>query len=437
MRNITSSKTAISSLKERRHRAYKTEDEILGWDEDTLESEIRENDQDIANIKKVKKKRGTKKGAKSGISLNSTFPSDVDFNHPYRQILMAIKTKPFLLMTGMCGTGKSRFARTLAYQTCPKYLQEAGQPGNFQMIAVQPDWYTADEIIGWLSNQGIYHFSPFIAFLIKAWRHVNTPFVLCLDEMNLAKVEEYFADYLSILETRQWINNELVSDAFISAAKMNFYAERDPNMWARFGLKLDDGLRNRFLTNGITLPPNLIVVGTANMDESGRRFSMKVLDRISVIEMTGIDFYGGIKSDDADLKFPINPISHDTIMGRLLYGKEAYELSQKNGDLIISELQSIDKILSQSPFRFGYRVRDAALIYCAHNFQMPGIKDTNEVVYKCLDEIILMKILPRFLGAEKVFDNLLRFTKAKYPRSYQRLLYMQSVANEYSGISFW
>ncbi|SHN43725.1 McrB family protein [Chitinophaga sp. CF418] len=441
MRNIISSKTAIKSLKERRYRAYKTEDEILGLDKQSPEGKIGDIDESIASNKLVKKKRSAKKGVKSGITLSSTFPNNVDFNHPYRQALMAIKTKPFIVMTGMCGTGKSRFARILAYQTCPKKLQEAGRAGNFLMLSVQTEWLANDEIIGWLSNQGIYYFTTFIEFLIKAWKHVDTPFILCLDEMNLAKVEQYFADFLSILETRRWINDELVSDAFISGEKLKFYAERDQNIWTRFGLKLDDRLRNRFLTNGITLPPNLIVIGTANMDENGHTFSMKVLDRISVLELTEIDFYSGIKSDDADFKFPINPISLDTIMGRLLYGKEAYELSQKNGDLIISELQAIDKMLTKSHFRFGYRIRDAALIYCAYNSKLYKNQYNEEIIYKCLDEILLMKILPRINGSGEavieVVSNLLHLIKHKYPRSFERLSYMLYQGQEHSFISFW
>ncbi|PWV46206.1 McrB family protein [Chitinophaga sp. S165] len=441
MRNIISNKPAIKSLKERRYRAYRTEDEILGLDKQSPEGKIGDIDESIANSKIVKKRRSAKKGLKSGITLSSTFPNDVDFNHPYRQALMAIKTKPFIIMTGMCGTGKSRFARILAYQTCPKKLQEAGKAGNFLMISVQPEWCANDEIIGWFSMRGIYYFTTFMEFIIKAWRHIDTPFVLCLDEMNLAKVEQYFADFLSILETRRWINGELVSDAFISGEKLKFYAERDRDIWARFGLKFDDGLRNRFLTNGITLPPNLIVIGTANMDESGHTLSMKVLDRISVLELTEIDFYSGIKSDDADFNFPITPISLDAISGRLLYGKEAYELSQKNGDLIISELQAIDKILTKSPFRFGYRIRDAALIYCAHNSRLYKNQYNEEAIYKCLDEIFLMKILPRINGSGKVVkevvSDLLRLIKNKYPRSFQRLSYMLHQGQEHSFISFW
>lgn len=439
MERITSNGNILSSLYDRTSRINKIHWDKDEFDDDTLE----EFAIDVPTSKKSspKKTRARKKPIKSGFDLTPTFPLNVDFNHPYRQILMAVKTKPFILMAGMCGTGKSRFARTLAYQTCPKYLQEGGRPGNFQMIAVQPDWHGNDEILGWLSSQGVYQITPFLHFLIKAWKYPDTPFILCLDEMNLAKVELYFADYLSILESRQWINDQIFSDAFISADKVKSYAECDPNFWIKLGLKLDDVLQNRFLTSGFTLPPNLIVIGTANVDESGHRLSMKVLDRIMVIELSAIDFYGGIKSEDTDLQFPDNPLLRDYVLGRLLQGRSAYELLPADGDLIISELQAIDKILSDSRFRFGYRVRDAALIYCAYNSQLENKSNESQIVYKCLDEIFLMKIIPRIEGRsteiEKILTSLLHFTKGKYPSSFQRLTVMQSEMNDMSFISFW
>lgn len=293
MERITSNGNILSSLYDRTTRVNKIHRDKDEVDDDALEEFAR--DIPTNNKKSPKRLKARKKPIKSGFDLTPTFPLNVDFSHPYRQILMAIKTKPFILMAGMCGTGKSRFARTLAYQTCPKYLQEGGRPGNFQIIAVQPDWHDHDDILGWLSSQGVYQITSFLHFLIKAWKHPDIPFILCLDEMNLAKVELYFANYLSILESRQWINDQFFSDAFISADQVKSYAECDPNFWIKLGLKLDHVLQNRFLTSGFTLPPNLIVIGTANVDESGHRLSMKVLDRIMVIELSAIDFYGGIK----------------------------------------------------------------------------------------------------------------------------------------------
>ncbi|QHS60816.1 McrB family protein [Chitinophaga agri] len=433
--------TAFIRNRRHRYRAIQDDGEDFNINSDN-ESNIQSNLNTADDVGK-RKKRKSKKGAKSGMSFSPTFPNIIDFNHPYRQILMAIKTKPFVLMAGMCGTGKSRFARTFAYQTCPKYLQEDGQPGNFQMIQVQPDWHDADGILGWLNTiSGHYQWTPFLIFLVKAWRHLDTPFILCLDEMNLAKVELYFANFLSILESRQWINGELVSDAFITPEKMKYYAERDPDIWVRLGIKIDIELQNRFLKNGIMLPPNLAVIGTANIDLSGEMFSMKLLDRMMVIELTEIDFYGGIKSDDVDFKFPEVPIKIDQVLGKILNGKDAYLLFPKIGDLIISELQSIDKILTGSSIRFGYRVRDAALTYCAYNSQLADYPKDNEAVYRCLDELLLMKVLPRInvdrKAQEKLIANLLRFAKDKYPRTYLRIQFMLDDLSEFSYfISFW
>ena len=438
MERIISPGANLSSIKDRRHRLYRIEDE------DELERDFgisAANEGEVKVKKKPRSRKATKKANDAGIRIGEPFPIEVDFDHPYRQVLMALRTKPFLLMAGMCGSGKSLFARALAYQTCPKHLQENGKPGNFQIMAVQPNWRDNEDIVGWTNNQGKRHFTPFIHFLIKAWRHPDVPFILCLDEMNLAKVEHYFADFLSILESRQFINDKLVSDAFIDGTQLKECLEKDPHFWEQLGLTFDSDLQVFFLTNGIMLPPNLIVIGTANMDEFGHQLSMKVLDRIMVVELNGIDFYGGLTDTGIDLEFPANPLNSNYLFGALLPAKEAYHSSPVDGNLIISELQAIDNIFSASSFRFGYRIRDAALIYCAHNAGLNRNEKDNKWLFGCLDEIILMKILPRVNGnwesSQKIINDLLRFTKNKYQRSFSRLSYMKNRAEESHFVSFW
>lgn len=438
MEKVVSPGSSLSNIKGRRQRIFKIEDD------DEIEK-IFDLPAYNENETTVKKKQHSKRTAKKinypGIRLGLSFPTEVDFDHPYRQLLMALKTKPFLLMAGMCGSGKSLFARTLAYQTCPKYLQENGKPGNFQLIAVQPNWCDNDDIVGWTNHQGIFHITPFIRFLIKAWRYPNVPFVLCLDEMNLARVEQYFADFLSILESRQFINDKLVSDAFISGSHLKDSLQKDPHLWSRLGITLEYDVQRFFLANGIMLPPNLIVVGTANMDESGHQFSMKVLDRIMVVELNGIDFYGGLTGAGTELEFPAIPLSSNYLFGELMQPKEAYDALPTDGDLIISELTAIDNILSESSFRFGYRVRDAALIYCAHSSRLNRGKRSKQWLYTCLDEIILMKILPRISGgyesSQKIVSGLLCFTEKKYPRSFIKLSYMKNRGEDFGLVSFW
>jgi len=128
---------------------------------------------------------------------------DESFYLPY---LTAIRTKPFLLLAGISGTGKSRIVRELAFKSCPKYLQDKDgtTPGNYCMIEVKPNWHDSTELLGYYSNLSkSYQFKKFVKFLVKAKLNPEVPFFVCMDEMNLAPVEHYFAEILSIIETRK------------------------------------------------------------------------------------------------------------------------------------------------------------------------------------------------------------------------------------------
>lgn len=135
-----------------------------------------------------------------------------DISDKYLPYLTAIRTKPFLLLAGISGTGKSRIVRKLAQATTTKELQKWNDgmnfdeerwnihaPENFQLIQVKPNWHNSMDVAGYLSNipSPHYVFTPFVNFIVKAWRNPGVPFFLCLDEMNLAPVEEYFAEFLS------------------------------------------------------------------------------------------------------------------------------------------------------------------------------------------------------------------------------------------------
>ena len=121
----------------------------------------------------------------------------------YAPYLTAIRTKPFVLLAGISGTGKSRIVRKLAQATdnIDTFTNENGRwslhrPANFELIQVKPNWHNSMDVVGYLSNipSPHYVFTPFVEFVVKAWMHPETPFFLCLDEMNLAPVEEYFAE---------------------------------------------------------------------------------------------------------------------------------------------------------------------------------------------------------------------------------------------------
>lgn len=126
----------------------------------------------------------------------------------YRSYIAAIKSKPFLLLAGISGTGKSRIVRELARACWEEGTDEykAQKPKNFQMVQVKPNWHDSSDLIGYVSRvsgKAEYVAGEFLKFIAKAWEDTETPYFLCLDEMNLAPVEQYFAEYLSVIESRK------------------------------------------------------------------------------------------------------------------------------------------------------------------------------------------------------------------------------------------
>ena len=112
----------------------------------------------------------------------------------YRPYITAIKSKPFLLLAGISGTGKSRIVRELARACWDLDSDEykAQKPKNFEMVQVKPNWHDSSELIGYVSRiDGVrYVVGPFLKFMVKAIQDPNKPYFLCLDEMNLAPVEQ-------------------------------------------------------------------------------------------------------------------------------------------------------------------------------------------------------------------------------------------------------
>src|SRR5574344_1808619 len=245
-------------------------------------------------------------------SINIT--SVLDSNHYL--YFNAIRTKPFLLLAGVSGTGKSRIVRKLAQGTVTEDLQRKydkeykgtdfkndrwnlHSPANFELIQVKPNWHNSMDVVGYLSHipSPHYVFTSFIEFIAKAWLNPNIPFFLCLDEMNLAPVEEYFAEFLSAIESRSYENGVYSTDPIIKSFDSfgnevcnnmirTFFPEYNPDKQDNENEYLIDRLKNQ----GLMLPQNLIVIGNVNMDETTFSFSRKVLDRAMSIEMNDVDY---------------------------------------------------------------------------------------------------------------------------------------------------
>ena len=138
--------------------------------------------------------------------MNNTLASVVASK--YRPYITAIKSKPFLLLAGISGTGKSRIVRELAracWEVGTSDYKEH-KPKNYEMVQVKPNWHDSSELIGYVSRLGeepAFIAGDFLKFIVKAWENPHVPYFLCLDEMNLAPVEQYFAEYLSVVESRK------------------------------------------------------------------------------------------------------------------------------------------------------------------------------------------------------------------------------------------
>lgn len=343
------------------------------------------------------------------------------------RFLTAIRTKPFVLLAGISGTGKSRIVRKLAQATVSEELQVAygnkytdfekerwniHKPENFEIIQVKPNWHNSMDVVGYLSNipEPHYVFTPFVEFIIKAMKYPTIPFFLCLDEMNLAPVEEYFAEFLSAIESRSYENGVYSTDPIIKSFDSfgnevcnnmirTFFPEYNPDKQDNENEYLIDRLKNQ----GLMLPQNLIVIGTVNMDETTFSFSRKVLDRAMSIEMNDVDYDSYLNGiTDNELKSLLEtfdavelnsllverPVNSSDVIGELGHDDE-----NSDSKFVIDYLKRVNSLLDGTPFKLGYRAANEALLYLSASYKF----NSGDRV-KAMDNFTLMKILSRIEG---------------------------------------
>jgi len=379
--------------------------------------------------------------------------------YKYRNAIVATKTKPFLLLAGISGTGKSRIVREFAFKSCPEYLQDQDgtTPGNYCMIEVKPNWHDSTELLGYYSRLGNnpgYQFTKFVKFLVKAKMYPDVPFFVCLDEMNLAPVEQYFAEILSIMETRKLLKDKktIKTDAIIEAehfkalGKIGDFA---PNFTDRdIYMKLYDidtesdideavGKRADLTTEGLTLPDNVVIIGTVNMDDTTHQFSRKVIDRAMTIEMNGgnlRNMFGGSKNleylpEEEQKKW------QNSFTRRYVTADEVLEAHSDVAEDLIeklpAQLEEINKALKGTPFEVSYRVLNELTIMVG--VMLDQGKELDDAIAQSVNNILLMKILPRIEGDAEMFA-LSREYKNKVGVSYDnRLEWLKDIAPDIKG----
>ena len=323
----------------------------------------------------------------------------------YLPYLTALRTKPFMLLAGISGTGKSRIVREMAKACWAADEEDYGKncPRNFCMVQVKPNWHDSSDLIGYVSriNGEKYVVGPFLRFIAKAMQDPKRPYFLCLDEMNLAPVEQYFAEYLSVIESRKLQDGHIETDPIVPFENTEAYGSLIDQLFEsdeeRKAYKTEEGGKR------LTIPENLFVVGTVNMDETTFSFSRKVLDRAMTIEMNEVNLHGGLEAGGAA---EFGYIGED-LMGEAAEGRDIYADNQALCEDVIEYLGKVNDILEGTPFKIAYRTRNEFLLYAVNRMHFAPESE----VWQTLDEMTSMKILSRIEGDNERCEHVLRELK--------------------------
>ena len=316
--------------------------------------------------------------------LIEELPDDFDSMFA-RRFITSLLAKPFVILTGNSGTGKTRITKQFA-----EYLEVVDTNGdkNWLIVPVGADWTDNTRVLGFynpLYNNGIgqYEKTGILKLIERANTYPEIPYFLILDEMNLSHVERYFADFLSHMETP---DNPFELDGY-----KNGEDEED--------------------VNGILpYPDNLFVIGTVNIDETTYMFSPKVLDRANVIEF---------KPNKDDV---LNHFKDMGLTKRIMTAKpgvaEAFlRLSKdiRNGNNYLSEDQVLEvqtvfknvyEIEEKNGYEFAYRTVKEIKQYLNASNRLSSQWDDSEL-YRAIDEQLLQKVLPKIHGNRKEIGNML------------------------------
>ena len=297
--------------------------------------------------------------------------------------LHSAEGKRFVLLAGLSGTGKTSIARGYAQAYCEACSLELRT--HYVQVAVWPDWTDPTGLLGFvnpLANPPTFQETPALQLLLAARTNPDKPYFLCLDEMNLARVEHYFAPFLSAMEGGK--------------GQLTIHANRDA---------VDA------IPSSIAWPGNLFIMGTVNMDETTYPFSDKVLDRAFTFEFWDVD------------------------LERWSQVAAARENTKAVVDFVHPVLKKLSEALKPARRHFGYRTCDEVL-----GFVMAYAEAERTIA---LDVAILAKVLPKVRGDSggelpKAIDKVLEVTKAaSLTRCADKLTQMRATLQEMGAVRFW
>ncbi|MCL6605294.1 MAG: AAA family ATPase [Paenibacillus sp.] len=308
--------------------------------------------------------------------------------HLIENFYLSLKTKPFVILSGISGTGKTRLVKLFA-----EALGATGENGQFALIPVRPDWSDPADLLGYRDLSGSFQPGPITKVLVEARKLENQkkPYFICLDEMNLARVEHYFSDMLSVLETQEWREGKIKTQDLISPTLLD-----TPEDQGEYG--------------SLGIPENLFFIGTVNMDETTHPFSKKVLDRANTLEFNYInlqqypDFIEQVETSGSPDATERN---HLFLRSDYLQLVDAYDVNKELVVRTTERLVKINALLEDIHAHVGFRVRDAICFYMIYNDRYNLMSEE-----EAFDWQLLQKILPRIQGSHssvrRVLLNLIK-----------------------------
>lgn len=318
-------------------------------------------------------------------------------------LYLSLRSKPFVILSGISGTGKTKIVQLFAEAVGASY-----DNGGYRLISVRPDWSDSSDLLGYTDLKGAYVRGQLADVVLHALDNPQQPHFVVLDEMNLARVEYYLSDYLSVVESRDWHGERIETAPLFTIGEQSYH-----------------------------LPDNVYIIGTVNMDETTHPFSKKVLDRANSIEFNDIHLtaFDMLEQDGVDAE-PMG-LSNAYFKSSYLYLKDVYEHYPELVRDASEQLEAINALLKDIYAQVGYRVRDEICFYLAYNEEL-GLLAAHEAIDFC----VMQKILPRIAGAgnavEDVLQALVQLCEDNdYARSLQKLRDMQSRLAAQGFVSFW
>lgn len=307
-----------------------------------------------------------------------------------RRYITSLLAKPFVILTGNSGTGKTRISKQFA-----EYLEWKSDDGkkNWVIIPVGADWTDNTKILGYYNplaedGNGKYEKTKIVELIEEANRHKEIPYFVILDEMNLSHVERYFSDFLSHMETP------------------------------------DTPFELEGYTGRLDYPENMFVVGTVNIDETTYMFSPKVLDRANVIEFKPQKedvFKLFSAAGTVSNMVPVNDGSAQAFLKlakEIRTGKFAIDedlthyytdvtgdFTGSNLDYVEDVFSAIYEIVQKYDFEFAFRTVKEIRNYIAAAYELHEKTEFN--LNQIIDEQLLQKILPKIHGNKKEIGQML------------------------------